>query len=323
MNCFLYEGRFWFMTPACFLSSRSEIYCKRKGGLTWLGKVSVPLLVVHFIIVCCGAGMNISEAYTVFYLFLHLGCKQCWTSPGSQVFACCQTTLFTVHKPLWAYMRTEFCHHHYLFLSRTLHLFLVQWWTDEGITNNNVKLEDLYCWCVNHQKGIFVSLQPLQTNNNSSCMFQSVNKLMLNCHALIGFMDLLVVVLNVIHNALHMHFWCYRKIEQAYSLHFPSPQEPSLLLVFSLRELIGLNVAEWSAVFFPSLSYFLVGVMRAHKSLMLFCCCYLEGPVRSIGDRREDNQDKDKPRKVRSLLPQGPCTCEVYQQKTCLRPQPH
>lgn len=204
-------------------------------------------------------------------------------------------------------------------ISRTLHLFLVQWWTDEGITNNNVKLEELYCWCVNHQKGIFVSLQPLQTNNNSSCMFQSVNKLMLNSRALIGFMDLLVVVLNVIHNALHMHFWCYRKIEQAYSLHFPSPQEPSLLLVFSLRELIGLNVAEWSVVFFPSPSYFLVWVMRAQKSLMLFCCCYLEGPVRSIGDRREDNQDKDKPRKVRSLLPQGPCTCEVYQQKTCLR----
>ena len=65
------------------------------------------------------------------------------------------------------------------------------------------------------------------------------------------------VPLHVFHNALHphrMHFWCYRKIEHAHSLHFPSPREPSLPSAFSLRELIGLNVAEWSSVSPPPLS---------------------------------------------------------------------
>lgn len=61
------------MIFASILSSRREIHCKLQGGLTWLGEVSVPLLVVHFIIVYWGAGMNISQGYTVFHLFLCLG----------------------------------------------------------------------------------------------------------------------------------------------------------------------------------------------------------------------------------------------------------
>lgn len=194
-------------------------------------------------------------------------------------------------------MRTECCHFYSSSAVMSCTMLL---------TNNNVKLllKNLYCRCLNHQKGIFfvslydnLSKRLLQASNNSCCIFQSVSKLMLYGPTLIRFMDLPVVALNVIHNALCMHFWCYRKIEQAYILHFPSPQEQSLLLVFSLRELIGLNVEEWSPVFFASLSYFVVGVMFAQKSLVLHCCCYSGGPSRSIGDRRRDNQDKDKPKK--------------------------
>lgn len=38
-------------------------------SLGW-AKVPVPVLVFHFIIVCCGTGMNISEVDTVFPSFV-------------------------------------------------------------------------------------------------------------------------------------------------------------------------------------------------------------------------------------------------------------
>lgn len=77
------------MTSSCILSSRSEIYRKLKGGFAWLGKVPVLLLVVHFIIVCCGTGMNISEVDTVFPSFVFVN------SVGLRLSGIC-----ILHKPL-------------------------------------------------------------------------------------------------------------------------------------------------------------------------------------------------------------------------------
>lgn len=179
-------------------------------------------------------------------------------------------------------MRTE-CYHFYS-NSAVMSCTMLNRWRDHKQQCETAVKESVQQVCKSSKRDFYVSLydnlskQLLQTSNNSRCIFQSVSKLMLYGPTLIRFMDLLVVALNVIHNALRMHFWCYRKIEQAYILHFPSPQEQSLLLVFSLRELIGLNVEEWSTVFFASLSYFVIGVMLAQKSLVLHCCCYSGGP---------------------------------------------
>lgn len=198
-------------------------------------------------------------------------------------------------------MRTQCCH--FYSNSTVISCTMLNRWRDHKQQWETAVKESVLQVCKSSKRDFCVSLydnlskQLLQTSNNSRCIFQSVSKLMLYGPALIRFMDLLVVALNVIHNALRMHFWCYRKIEQAYILHFPSPQEQSLLLVFSLRELIGLNVEEWSTVFFASLSYFVVGVMLTQKSLVLLGCCYSGRPSRSIGDKRRDNQDKDKPKK--------------------------
>lgn len=72
---------------------------------------------------------------------------------------------------------------------------------------------------------------------------------------------------------------------------------------------------------FPFLSISFVGVMSAQESLIFFPCCYIEGLVRSIGSTGQDNdnEEKDTLRKVRSLLIEGSCTCEVCQKETRLR----
>lgn len=114
-------------------------------------------------------------------------------------------------------------------------------------------------------------------------------------------------------HSIHMHFWCYRKIEQAHSLHFPSRQEPSLPSASSFRELIGLNVAEWGWVpFFFSFPFFCFLCLSSqpasfkHKRFLIVCppvCFFLfEGLLRSMGD----GTDEDKIRKVRSLFTPGP-----------------